>query len=62
MKNMENKEFIEKVALMRKLQKEYFKLRSSLTLWAAKKAEIEVDTMILKLSKNVGNKQGNLFE
>jgi hypothetical protein len=39
-------EFIEQVAKMRELQKEYFRSRDSYTLQACKKSEREVDAFI----------------
>lgn len=45
------KNLIEKVALMRRLQKQYFKQRDPLTLQAAKKAEREVDSMLSQYEK-----------
>jgi len=39
-------EFIEQVAKMRELQKEYFRSRDPHTLQACKKAERDVDTFI----------------
>ena len=55
MKNM-----IEKVADMRRLQKLYFKRRDPLTLQAAKKAEREVDALLLQHEKEV-KEQPRLF-
>ncbi len=38
-----DKPFVEKVALMRRLQRDYFRDRDHMTLQACKKAEKEVD-------------------
>lgn len=40
-----DKAFVEKVALMRKLQRDYFRDRDHMTLQACKKAEKEVDSL-----------------
>ena len=44
-------EFIQKVAKMRQLQKDYFKYRDSLTLRACKGVEREVDQELEKLTQ-----------
>ncbi len=43
------KDFIEKVAKMRQLQKDYFKYRDSITLRACKAAEREIDQAVEQL-------------
>lgn len=57
MENNEFKAFVDKVATMRLLQKEYFKKRDALILKEAKESEIEVDAEIKRLT----DKQLNLF-
>lgn len=57
-----DKQLIKTVVKMRKLQKEYFKTRSSLTLQAAKQAEKDVDQMLAKHIGDSDNNQGNLFQ
>jgi hypothetical protein len=53
-------EFLAKVALMRRLQKEYFKERNILTLRACKKVEREVDAFLSIGAKGPSSpKQGN---
>lgn len=47
---MNAKEFFDKVALMRKMQKEYFKTRSSLDLRQAKTLEKEIDAEIERVN------------
>ncbi|MDX9703906.1 MAG: hypothetical protein RBU23_12820 [Candidatus Auribacterota bacterium] len=42
---------VEKVATMRRLQKQYFKERTSFNLQAAKKAEKEVDDELEKIEQ-----------
>ena len=44
-------DFIEKVAKMRELQKNYFKYRDSMTLRACKAAERDVDQELETLTK-----------
>lgn len=44
-------DFIEKVAKMRELQKNYFRYRDSITLRACKVAEREIDQLLEQLSK-----------
>lgn len=41
-----DKAFVEKVANMRRLQKDYFRYRDHMTLQASKKAEREVDGLV----------------
>ena len=43
---MKPREFFDKVALMRKMQKEYFKSRSSMALSRSKQLEKEIDDEI----------------
>lgn len=57
MENNEFKAFVDKVATMRLLQKEYFKKRDALILKEAKESEREVDAEIKRLT----DKQLNLF-
>ncbi len=47
---MKPREFFDKVALMRKMQKEYFKTRSSLDLRQAKTLEKEIDAEIERVN------------
>ena len=47
---MNPREFFDKVALMRKMQKEYFKTRSSLDLRQAKTLEKEIDAEIERVN------------
>jgi|WetSurMetagenome_2_1015567.scaffolds.fasta_scaffold1291254_1 hypothetical protein len=44
-------DFIEKVAKMRELQKNYFRYRDSQTLRACKAAEREIDQLLEQLGK-----------
>lgn len=44
-------EFVQKVRSMRDFQKEYFKTRNTLVLAESKKAEREVDNLIVNLFK-----------
>ena len=46
-----DKVFVDKVALMRKLQKQYFRDRDPLALRASKKAESEVDLLLEKYTQ-----------
>lgn len=54
-------DFLTKVHNMRRLQKQYFKQRYSLTLSACKKAEKEVDDLLQKYTEKE-NQSTNLFE
>ena len=54
--------FMEAVADMRRLQKDYFRCRASKTLTAAKKAERKVDDLILQEVGRVTQIQQNLFK
>ncbi len=46
---MNSKEFFDKVVQMRKMQKEYFKSRSSISLSNSKKLEKEIDDEIIRV-------------
>lgn len=66
---MEHRAFFDKVSLMRKKQKEYFKTRSKTALEASKALEREIDNEIERVNKIIGinpsksePKQGNLFD
>lgn len=52
---MNSRDFFEKVALMRRLQKEYFKTRSKSVLEQCKVVEIEVDVEIKRVNAILGN-------
>lgn len=65
---MEHRAFFDKVSLMRKKQKEYFKTRSKAALEAIKALEKEIDNEIERVNKIIGINQsqqepiqGNLF-
>lgn len=59
---MNNKQFFDAVVTMRRLQKEYFRTRSSLTLQASKKQEKLIDDEIFRVNNLLANrnKQGEL--
>lgn len=59
---MNSKQFFEAVAKMRQLQKEYFKTRSSIALYASKKQEKLIDDEIDRVSVVLSErkKQGEL--
>lgn len=59
---MNSKQFFEAVAKMRQLQIEYFKTRSSITLYASKKQEKLIDDEIDRVSVVLAErkKQGEL--
>lgn len=64
---MNSKEFFDKVAAMRRWQKEYFRIRTSSALRQSKALEKEIDSEIERVQKIIGEtpntpKQGNLFE
>lgn len=64
---MKPREFFDKVAQMRRLQKEYFKTRSSIALQRSKQLEKEIDIEIARAEGILGRsevhpKQGNMFE
>lgn len=61
---MNSREFFEKVALMRRMQREYFKTRSSAVLGKSKALEREVDAEIERVNAILGIRQPseqNLF-
>ncbi len=62
---MDAKTFFQKVALMRKAQKEYFKTRNQTALRNSKALETEIDNEIERVNKIIGTpqqpKQTNLF-
>lgn len=62
---MNSREFFDKVSLMRRLQREYFKTRSKSVLERSKAVEREIDAEIERVSRMCGIKaepvQGNLF-
>lgn len=57
---MNTQEFINLVTLMRKLQKDYFKTRNTLTLAMCKKVEKQVDDFLQK-SQEPETKKPDLF-
>lgn len=65
---MNARQFFDKVALMRKLQKEYFRTRSKTALNQSKAVEREVDTEIARVHETLGTptpkqpEQKNIFE
>ena len=62
---MDAKTFFQKVSLMRKAQKEYFKTRNQTALRNSKALETEIDNEIERVNKIIGTpqppKQTNLF-
>ena len=62
---MDAKTFFQKVALMRKAQKEYFKTRNQTALRNSKALETEIDKEIERVNNIIGTpqqpKQTNLF-
>ena len=62
---MDAKTFFQKVALMRKAQKEYFKTRNQTALRKSKALEAEIDKEIERVNNIIGTpqqpKQTNLF-
>lgn len=54
---MNSRVFFDKVALMRQLQKEYFKTRSKSVLEQCKVLEKEVDVEIKRVNAIIGNLQ-----
>lgn len=58
---MNSREFFNKVAFMRQLQKEYFKTRSKSVLSECKAIEREVDTEIRRVNAIIQTKEQNLF-
>ena len=65
---MNARQFFDKVALMRKLQKEYFRTRSKTALNQSKAVEREVDAEIARVHDALGTlatkrpEQQNIFE
>lgn len=64
---MKPKEFFDKVAQMRRMQKEYFKTRSSMALSRSKQLEKEIDDEIKRVEGILGAsqpqiRQGNIFD
>lgn len=58
---MNSKDFFDKVALMRRLQKEYFKTRSKSVLSECKAIERDIDTEIKRVNAIIQTKEQNLF-
>ena len=58
---MNSKDFFNKVALMRRLQKEYFKTRSKSILSECKAIEREIDTEIKRVNAILQTNEQNLF-
>lgn len=58
---MNSKDFFNKVALMRRLQKEYFKTRSKSILSECKAIEREIDTEIKRVNAIIQTNEQNLF-
>lgn len=56
---MEHRAFFDKVSLMRKKQKEYFKTRSKAALEASKSLEREIDNEIERVNKIIGINQSH---
>lgn len=54
---MKPKEFFDKVAQMRRMQKEYFKTRSSMALSKSKQLEKEIDDEIKRVEGILGASQ-----
>ena len=54
---MDAKTFFQKVALMRKAQKEYFKTRNQTALRNSKALETEIDNEIERVNKIIGTPQ-----
>ncbi len=64
---MKPREFYDKVVLMRRMQKEYFKNRSSIALQKSKQLEKEIDDEITRVEGILGRTeaqphQGNIFD
>lgn len=61
---MNSRVFFDKVALMRRLQQEYFKTRSKSVLDKCKTIEREIDTEIKRVNAIIGNqsKEQGLFK
>lgn len=58
---MNSKDFFNKVAFMRQLQKEYFNTRSKSVLAECKAIEREIDTEIKRVNAIIQTKEQNLF-
>lgn len=63
---MKPREFYDKVVQMRRMQKEYFKTRSSIALQKSKQLEKEIDDEITRVEGILGRSetqpyQGNIF-
>lgn len=64
---MKPREFYDKVVLMRRMQKEYFKNRSSIALQKSKQLEKEIDDEITRVEgilerSEAQPHQGNIFD
>lgn len=64
---MKPREFYDKVVQMRRMQKEYFKNRSSIALQKSKQLEKEIDDEITRVEGILGRSeaqphQGNIFD
>ena len=64
---MKPREFYDKVAQMRRMQKEYFKNRSSIALQKSKQPEKEIDDEITRVEGTLARSeapphQGNIFD
>lgn len=64
---MKPREFYDKVVQMRRMQKEYFKSRSSIALQKSKQLEKEIDDEIARVEGILGRSearphQGNIFD
>ena len=59
---MNSKDFFNKVALMRRLQKEYFKTRSKSVLSECKAIEREINAEIKRVNAIIQTKEQNLFK
>lgn len=58
---MNSRDFFNKVAFMRQLQKEYFKTRSKSVLSDCKVIEREIDTEIKRVNAIIQTNEQNLF-
>lgn len=59
---MNHRQFFDKVALMRKFQKEYFRTRSKSVLKQSKAIEREVDAEIMRVQQIVGASQPQITQ
>lgn len=64
---MKPREFFDKVAQMRRMQKDYFKTRSSMALQRSRQLEKEIDDEIKRVEGILGHsepqhRQGNIFD